>query len=258
MIKIIKSLAMIGIVAATGLAMTDAYFSDTETSGGNTMAAGSLDLTLNEQNGGVADAVVTIEDMKPSETKYSEIITLHIDNNPGRVYKKIVPEITCNTGAMTEPECDAEGGTWTLNSSDGTYDCVNPTVVDDYLPTITWFDLEIWIGTGTATQGAPICGTKDTADNPIETDCWDIIIPDEKITVEQIAGRQIFLGGVDGTYPDGSTIILRQSFHMKSTAGNKFQGDSCAFTEEFMVIQINDDATPDEVCTPSPEGCVEG
>ena len=263
MIKIIKSLSVIAFVAAIAVAGTSSYFSDTEKSEGNIMKAGSLDLTLNDQNGGVATAVVDISDMKPCQTKYSKIIKLHIDNNPGKLYKHIVngpvgvnPLIVCDTGDLTEPECEKEGGTW---NDDGT--CTGAHVSVDYLPRVTWFDLEMWVPDSTTpvepSHDAPMCGTG----SPVATtNCWDVLIPDGVITVDQIASRMIYLGGLTGVYPVGSTVIIRQSFHMMDTADNEYQGDKCVFTEEFKVIQENAD-DPANVCTPDPDpsgdGCLE-
>jgi len=44
--KIIISLSIIGLIAAIVIGGTIAYFSDTETSTGNTFTAGSIDLTV--------------------------------------------------------------------------------------------------------------------------------------------------------------------------------------------------------------------
>jgi len=46
MLKILKSVMMIGVVAAVALGVTGAYFSDTEKSTGNTLTAGAIDLKV--------------------------------------------------------------------------------------------------------------------------------------------------------------------------------------------------------------------
>jgi spore coat-associated protein N len=61
--KILISLAIIGVVGAIGIGATVAYFTDTETSTGNTFTAGSLDLTINTPK----DAVWTMSDMAPGD-----------------------------------------------------------------------------------------------------------------------------------------------------------------------------------------------
>jgi len=49
--KILISLSVIGVVAAIAIGGTVAYFSDTETSTGNTFTAGTLNLTVNDKDG---------------------------------------------------------------------------------------------------------------------------------------------------------------------------------------------------------------
>ena len=49
--KILLSLSVIGAVAAIVIGGTVAYFSDTETSTGNTFTAGTLNLTVNDKDG---------------------------------------------------------------------------------------------------------------------------------------------------------------------------------------------------------------
>ncbi len=44
--KILTSVLVIGLVSGIGFALTRAFFSDTETSAGNTFAAGAVDLQI--------------------------------------------------------------------------------------------------------------------------------------------------------------------------------------------------------------------
>ena len=65
--KILLSLLTISLVAVVGVGATRAYFSDTETSVGNTMAAGTLDLKVdNQEDPNVVH--VTLSNMKPGQT----------------------------------------------------------------------------------------------------------------------------------------------------------------------------------------------
>lgn len=237
--KILISASIIAAVAAVVVGGTIAYFSDTETSTGNTISAGALDLTLNQTNGGTASAAVTIADMKPSQTWYSGPITLEVFNNPGKLYKHIVDNIVCDTGnSRTEPECGAEGGQWNGTScTDGTE--------KNYLPEVTWFDLEVWVGPGAVPgegQPQPICEDLD------DTDCWKTIIPDGMVTVDDIASHWIYLGEY-GEQLETNKVIIRQSFHMKAEAGNEYQGDTCSFAEEFQVLQTNAPHPTDTIAT---------
>jgi len=49
--KLITSIGIVGVVAAIAIGATVAYFSDTETSTGNTFSAGTLNLTVNDKDG---------------------------------------------------------------------------------------------------------------------------------------------------------------------------------------------------------------
>ncbi|MCK4781334.1 SipW-dependent-type signal peptide-containing protein [Candidatus Parcubacteria bacterium] len=223
--NILISLAIIGLVAAVAVTGTIAYFSDTETSPNNKITAGALDLTVNGYNN-PAFAVVTIDDMKPSQTWYSGPITLTVHNNPGDLYKHIVKkDMCCVTVDVTEPECTDQKGTWTEGATPGTGECTSmPYGDNDYLPEVTWFDLEVWVD--------------DNGDGVIDEDEWDVIIADGTVTVDEIASYWIYLGRYGKDLTDNE-ITIRQSFHMDKDAGNEYQSDSCTFSEEFMVLQTN-------------------
>lgn len=68
--KILVSLSIIGIVAAIAIGGTIAYFSDVETSTGNTFTAGTLDLKVKDNDEGYKDGVTgtwKAEDAKPGD-----------------------------------------------------------------------------------------------------------------------------------------------------------------------------------------------
>ncbi|MCX6764459.1 MAG: TasA family protein [Candidatus Nealsonbacteria bacterium] len=109
--KIILSLAIIGAASAIAVGGTIAYFSDTETSTGNTFTAGSLDLRF--QVGGAAgpwtdvngaplfDGVTfPLGDMKPGDTG-EKTVRLWVDDNPscGKVSIDVTEDSdnTCTT-----------------------------------------------------------------------------------------------------------------------------------------------------------------
>ena len=94
--KIIISLAVIGIVSAIAIGATISYFSDTETSAGNTFTAGAIDLTIDNHSwyNGVLNPGLTWElkdltegdlffdyhDLKPGDWG-EDTISLHVDTN---------------------------------------------------------------------------------------------------------------------------------------------------------------------------------
>ena len=63
--KIIISLSIIAVVAVLGIGITTAYFSDTETSEDNTMAAGTMDLNID--NGNVAVKTMSLTNKAPGD-----------------------------------------------------------------------------------------------------------------------------------------------------------------------------------------------
>jgi len=79
--KIILSLVTIFAVAAIAAAATAAYFSDTETSTGNTFAAGTLDLTVDSTINGQNTVKFTIGNMKPTDIQTG----IYILNNTGSI-----------------------------------------------------------------------------------------------------------------------------------------------------------------------------
>jgi predicted ribosomally synthesized peptide with SipW-like signal peptide len=144
--KILISLSVIAAVAALAIGGTIAYFSDIETSTGNTFTAGSLDLIV-DINGVVQNPlsgpIFTVTDMKPGDSG-EKTISLTVDDNPacGFVNFNLTSD---KDNSCTEPEigdepgCVAQGtgeGTgelndnvvWTIWSDMGKYDEKNPLV----------------------------------------------------------------------------------------------------------------------------------
>ncbi len=127
--KILLSVAMILFVGgALALGGTGAFFSDTETSSGNTFTAGAIDLKIDNSSyyNGVATSTtswslvdLTIEkffnffDLKPGD--YGEdTISLHVDTNDAYLCANITltsnNDNTCNEPELDdEPNCQAPG-----------------------------------------------------------------------------------------------------------------------------------------------------
>jgi len=119
----IVSFLIIGIFASLVGAGTYAYFSDTETSTGNTVTAGVLDLYINGQDTGTL--LLGVSNLKPGLVNYTEPFSLRIVDNPGRLCMKI-SNIVCGQGNQTPAEQAMENGV-------PKYD----------LASYTWFDLNI-------------------------------------------------------------------------------------------------------------------
>ena len=71
--KIILSLAIVGVVGAVAIGGTIAYFSDTETSTGNTFTAGTLDFNIIDPVA-AGHQVFDVSNMKPGDTVTKYIV----------------------------------------------------------------------------------------------------------------------------------------------------------------------------------------
>jgi len=126
MTKIIKSLLAIVVISAVAGTATWAYFSDTETSEGNTFSAGTLDLKVDGEDD---PNLVPYEmsDLTPGEYHQAGTVTLKNEGSiDGRVFVKVLnPE--SNENGILEPEEEAgdlsgqemEFGSYDANSGDG-------------------------------------------------------------------------------------------------------------------------------------------
>ncbi len=116
--RILVSVLVIGLVSGVGFALTRAFFSDTETSAGNTMTAGAVDLYLANDsyyNGNpnsttswelrpalTNEKFFDFDDIKPGDWG-EDTITLKVENNPVWACAEIA--ITQDDdGSCTEPE----------------------------------------------------------------------------------------------------------------------------------------------------------
>jgi len=103
---LIALMAVLITVALAGIG-TYAYFSDTETSNGNTFAAGTLDLTVDDQDD--PDVVsLTIEDIEPGWSERYSWILKNVGTIAGQPSLEF-SAITNNENTVTEPEDGAAG-----------------------------------------------------------------------------------------------------------------------------------------------------
>lgn len=112
--KILISLSVIAAVAAIAIGGTVAFFSDTETSTGNTFTAGELDLLV-DIDGVIYNPlnrpIFTVTDMKPGDDG-EETISLHVDNDACGFVKfdlKSDLDNSCNEPEeLAEPSCELD------------------------------------------------------------------------------------------------------------------------------------------------------
>src|SRR4030067_1924679 len=133
--RIFVSILTIAIVAVVGFAVTRAFFSDTETSEENTITAGTIDISVNENN--PWSEPVTISDMKPSYVRWTKHVVRNVGNNPLKLWKHIKDVTTSNNG-WSESECSEADGTW-----DPPSDCIDPETTLDNIDEFIEYDMYI-------------------------------------------------------------------------------------------------------------------
>lgn len=202
--RILISLSLIAAVAAVVIGGTVAYFSDTETSTGNTFTAGTIDIAIDGENPWEGSFV--LEDMKPCEKDYIKFVITNVGTNPVVIWKHLRDVVT-DEGVMTEPECVEEGGTW-VDYGDH---CTGETAQ---------YNLDGWILYDLSVR-VPI------ADNP---DDWHQVIYDQDVWFSHIVCEPILLGML----PVGGTMEVTQSYHLDKSVTNWAQGDVMTFTIEII------------------------
>lgn len=212
--RIIISLSVVAAVAAAVVVGTTAFFSDTETSTGNTFTAGTIDISVDSMN--PWNESFTLADMKPSYVDYInfEIQNTGSDPNPVDVYKKLVVTNE-TTGAVSEPECSDQSGVWSGSQ------CAFPTSGDNNnLSSAIWYDLSVEVFDA---SGAKIW--------------WQTLYLDsDHKTIDDVYGgnKEVYLGMI----PSGGKMKVKQSYHLATETGNWAQGDQMTFNINLRAEQI--------------------
>ena len=87
--KIILSLAMVAVVGAVAVGGTIAYFSDTETSTGNTFTAGTVDIAVDSENPWESTGQYSFSNLEPSDDEDINVTLSNVGSNPVVVWKKV-------------------------------------------------------------------------------------------------------------------------------------------------------------------------
>jgi len=212
--KILLSVAIIGAVAAIVVGATTAYFSDTETSTGNTFTAGTIDIAVDDQNPWSQSVPFVLADMKPSQVDYTNFAIKNVGTNPTNVWKK-VSGVTVDENGVNEPECVAYGGTWTGGTKQNgilDIDCANydQAMINNKIDEVITYDLSVIV--------------KDNQNQPI----WNQTLYNMNKTIAQIdamGGNGTFLGMI----PSGYSMDVTESYHMASSTENWAQSDKMTF-----------------------------
>ncbi len=103
--QIIVSIIIILAIVSTTIKATTAYFSDTETSSGNTFSTGTLNLTLDGANSNVAK--FNVSGMKPGDTHIGTWTIRNTGSIDGYLDMHNITQ-THSPGTTTEPELTVE------------------------------------------------------------------------------------------------------------------------------------------------------
>ena len=195
--KILISLSVIGAVAAIAVGGTIAYFSDTETSTGNTFTAGTIDIAVTSPQ----TWQYAFEDMKPSQVEYSNFtISNATGNNPVNVWKKVSNVQTIENG-INEPEQE-----W----YDTHEEEMNNEEEKNNIDTVIQYDLSVVVKDST---GAPK---------------WNQTLYNLNKTIADIANQHDY-GTFLGMIPAGWSMDVTESYHMIDETGNWAQSDQMTF-----------------------------
>jgi predicted ribosomally synthesized peptide with SipW-like signal peptide len=236
--KIVLSVAMIAAVAAIAIGATTAYFSDTETSTGNTFTAGSLDLTIDSKatyNGvtaeygnwslkdlGRGDLFFNLADVKPGD-KGEDTVSMHVNNNDAcgfvTINKNGDSDFTC-----TEPELAEEPG------------CV-PTG-DGELDENTIFT--IWSDMAVANPNSSECANVQPGDNIYSPNCGDV--PLTTGTLDEVESWGI------GKLAGDSTTYFGIGWEVPISVTNNVQTDKFGADIEFRIEQFRNHYNSDKPC----------
>lgn len=200
--RILLSLLVIAGIGGAMIAGARAYFSDIETSTNNTLQAGTIDIAVDGENPWTTTEAFTLANMLPGENNTMNHVIANVGNRELVLWKQV--KVTGrNTGTVSEPECVAEGGTWTSPTGP----CTGNTAVDN-------LDSQLVYGM-----------TIDSAVNINPT--WDLRVSD-------IDSFWIPLGRINA----GSSITVEQTYDFDKLAGNQYQGDQLVFDVTYYAEQV--------------------
>ncbi|MFA6394049.1 MAG: TasA family protein [Patescibacteria group bacterium] len=211
--KILMSLSIIAAVGAVVVTATTAYFSDTETSTGNTFTAGTIDIAIDGEN--PVTKHFNIGDLKPGETGNMTFKVKNVGTNPANISKSLYNFTKNDSGetylcpgaanTSSEPECVAEAGT-----------------PKDDVETQLYYGLEV----------------KVYADDGEITPIWwqTIYNVDPFNTLATVYGAHLFVKL--GVVPPLGHMTVTQAYKLNPDADNKYQGDGLKFDMDIKADQL--------------------
>ena len=213
--KILLSLVIIGIVGGVTAGLTTAYFSDTETSEGNTFIAGTLDFKI------VSGETDTHRMFNVSNLK------------PGQIVENYLVVVNDSTEDM-----DMRWEAWIPDFEAG--------ILDDMLEVRFTMNPDDYDGyTALQGDGYTIAGPAMGAAPSTDWKSIDQLAIDNKILIWdynccEIADGDCEGGNLDEPFRDGWAGVYKIEVRMLSTAGNAYQGASFTGDMNFHAVQCED------------------
>lgn len=118
-VRILVSLSVVAVTALLLAGTTLAFFWDLESSWGNTLATGTIDLKIKDNNEPWGDGVTatwTIDDMKPGQEFPSLIEQIELKNGGTLTASTLDITVACSVVDPPGPESDTEEGTTDLDT----------------------------------------------------------------------------------------------------------------------------------------------
>ena len=195
-----------------GVAQSGAWFTDQEQVLGNSIDTGTIDIAVDDQNPWEREGYI-LSDLKPSQVEYIEFLVHNVGSNPLNLLKKLrVYHEDGDNNPMSEPECEAEGGTW-VDYGDH---CSGGTEAYD-LESVINYDMTVWV-----------YSTNPTNNPGLEAEWHQVIYTDDmNIKLSDIHAKEDMMLGM---IPANWYMVVRQSYHMPGLeTGNVYQGDKVHF-----------------------------
>ncbi len=275
--KILLSLSMIAVVAVIAVGATGAFFSDTETSTGNTFAAGAIDLTVDSTQhyngnecvrngdstdsayvwqgnsafpvpGTACDGTWTATDLGAEQKFFNfkdikpgdsgeNTVSLHVANNDAWL-RLVIKDVTDLDNSCNQPEAGATGEACTVALPEETTPGAGE-LRENLL-------FSVWLDQG-ETEGFQCNGVAKCSEDPTEGD--NIKNSGEPTiissgTIDESGEIWNFKDLDDAYLPSGNTAYFGIDWSLPSTVGNIVQTDSMSATMEFQVEQKRNNPTP--------------
>lgn len=238
--KIIVSLSIIAVVAVIAIGVTFAYFGDTETSTGNTLTAGSIDLKIDLQcedgecgfplkDLGAGDDFFDVCDIKPGDS--GEVtISWHVYENDawGRLS---IADIEDWEYGCTEPEEEYPDPTCGTDAGEGLGE------LSQYITFTAWMDEGSVVG-WQCFENKPCASDPQEGDN-ILNGAYETVIA-EDISVSTFIGGVILPEELEGS----TTYYLGLEWNLPFATGNIVQSDSLIATIVMEVVQSRNNPNP--------------